>query len=260
MKCAKLPPDEKETKNDMTGCCTLPPREAPAIPLWINGRPVLAMVPVFHEIREVATQRLIRRVPMVDRLLAATAIDAANRAPGLASSAMKSFLNELVIALEELEAHFAGLSAVESQTHLDTGKADVANALACVRNLIAQPTIGEVRGDQGSGHSMLALAGPGMPLSAAIKLVLPVVLRGSAVTLAPSPDAPSCALALAELCGQCGLPDGLFNVVYVDDAVALSLVHEPGVRQVRLFGPSAWAQRWQTVAMAWKTPCELVLP
>lgn len=244
----------------MTGCCTLPPREAPAIPLWINGRPVLAMVPAFHEIRESATQRLIRRVPMVDQVLAATAIAAANRAPGLTSSAMTAFLQELAIALEELEAHFAGLSAVESHTHLDAGKADVAHALGCVRDLIAQPSIGEVRGDQGNGHSTLALAGSGMPLSAAIKLVLPVIVRGGAVTLVPSPDVPSCALALTELCGQCGLPDGLFNVVYVDDAVALSLVDEPGVRQVRLFGPSAWAQRWQTAAMAWKTPCELVLP
>ena len=104
-----------------------------------------------------------------------------------------------------------------------------------------------------------ALAGPGMPLSSAIKLVLPVLVRGGAVTLIPSPDAPSCALALAELCSQCGLPDGVFNVVYVDEATALALVNETGVRQVRLFGPSAWAQRWQTAAMGWSIPCELVL-
>lgn len=243
----------------MTGCCTLPPREAPAIPLWINGRPLLSMVPVFHEIREAATQRLIRRVPLVDTNLAGTAIAAANQASGLLPAAMTDFLNELVLALDELEAHFAGLSAVESHTHLDAGKADVANAIAYVRGLLAQPVIGEVRPVGGNGHSVLALAGHGMPLSAAIKLVMPSVLRGGAVTLVPSPDAPSCALALAELCGQCGLPDGVFNVVYVDDAVALALVHQPGVKQVRLFGPSAWAQRWQTAAMNWAIPCELVL-
>lgn len=244
----------------MTGCCTLPPREAPAIPLWINGRPVLSMAPRFHEIRESATQRLIRRVPMVDQALASTAIAAANQASGLLPAAMTGFLNELMAVLEELEAHFAGLSAVESQTHLDAGKADVAHALVCVHALASQPMIEAVRGECGSGHSTLALAGPGMPLSAAIQLVLPAIVRGDAVTLVPSPDAPSCALALAELCGQCGLPDGLFNVVYVDDAVALALVETPGVHHVRLFGPSGWAQRWQTAAMAWSTPCELVLP
>ena len=244
----------------MTGCCTLPPREAPAIPLWINGRPVLAMVPTFHEIRESATQRLIRRVPMVDQTLAATAIATANQAPGLLPAEVAAFLNELLAALEELAEHFSGLSAVESHTHLDTGKADVANATAYVRTLQAEPIVGEVRPEGGNGHSTLALAGPGMPLSAAIKLVLPMIVRGGAVTLAPSPDAPSCALALAELCGQCGLPDGLFNVVYVDDAVALSLINQPGVKQVRLFGPSAWAQRWQTAAMDWTIPCERVLP
>ena len=80
------------------------------------------------------------------------------------------------------------------------------------------------------------------------------------MTLVPDADAPSCALALAELCGQCGLPDGLFNVVYVDDTVALSLILDHGVQQVRLFGPSAWAQRWQTAAMNWpdRVRCELV--
>lgn len=243
----------------MTGCCTLPPREAPAIPLWINGRPVLAMPTAFHEIREAATQRLIRRVPLVEQGLAATAVANANQAQGLSPEAVRQFLEALGVALEELAAHFAGLSAVETQSHLDSGKADVANAIASVQALIAQPAPASVRSTEGAGQSTLALAGPGMPLSAAIRLVLPVVMSGGAVTLVPDADAPSCALALAELCGQCGLTDGLFNVVYVQSPVALALVSEPGVSLVRLFGPSAWAQRWQTAALNWTVPCELVL-
>lgn len=239
----------------MTGCCTLPPREAPAIPLWINGRPLLAMPLEFNEIRESATQRLIRRVPMVDEVLAASAIFCANHSQRLAPEAVKEFLTSLLQALEELEDHFAGLSAVESHTHLESGKADVANAIASVQSLLEKPLASTYRLDQ----SVLTLSGPGMPLSAAVNLVLPVVINGGAVTLAPDVNAPSCALALTELCGQCGLPDGLFNVVYVRDPVALQLGNEPGIAQVRLFGPSAWAQRWQTAAMDWKTPCELVL-
>ena len=235
----------------------MPPREAPAIPLWINGRAVLAMPQEFHEIREAATQRLIRRVPMVDRGLAASAITNANQAQRLLPEAVKSFLESLLLALSELEAHFAGLSAVESHTHLDAGKADVANAIAFVQALMAQPAndIASVE----ANRSILALAGPGMPLSAAIQLTLPVVSTGGAVTLVPAANAASCALALAELCGQCGLPDGVFNVIYVRDPVALSLVGEPGVEKVRLFGPSAWAQRWQAAALDWAVPCELVL-
>jgi acyl-CoA reductase-like NAD-dependent aldehyde dehydrogenase len=239
----------------MTGCCTLPPREAPAIPLWINGRPVLAMPLEFNEIRESATQRLIRRVPMIDAGLAASAIVCANQSPRLASDAVKGFLARLLQALEELEDHFSGLSAVESHTHLDSGKADVVNAIASTLALLERP----ISSSNSLGQSVLALSGPGMPLSVAVNLVLPVVINGGAVTLVPDAQAPSCALALTELCGQCGLPDGVFNVVYVRDPVALQLVSEPGVAQVRLFGPSAWAQRWQTAAMDWKTPCELVL-
>ena len=70
-------------ENIMSGCCTIPPREAPAIPLWINGRPMLAMPLRFHEVREAATQRLIRRVPMVDAELAALALNVAQQATGL---------------------------------------------------------------------------------------------------------------------------------------------------------------------------------
>ncbi len=239
----------------MTGCCTLPPREAPAIPLWINGRPVLAMPQEFNEIREAVTQRLIRRVPMVDRELAASAVVSANQAQRLTPAEVKGFLASLLQALEELEEHFAGLSAVESHAHLESGKADVANAIASIQVLVTQPPLSS----DGLNHSILALSGPGMPLSAAIKLVLPVIVSGSAVTLVPDADAPSCALALTELCGQCGLPDGLFNVVYVRDPIALQLVNEPGVAQVRLFGPNAWAQRWQSAALNWTIPCELVL-
>ncbi len=239
----------------MTSCCTLPPREAPAIPLWINGRPVLAMPLEFNEIREAATQRLIRRVPMIDAVLAASSIECANQSQRLATEAVKSFLTTLLQALEELEDHFAGLSAVESHTHLESGKADVANANSSVQALLEKPLSPTNQAEQ----SVLALSGPGMPLSAAVNLVLPVVINGGAVTLVPDAQAPSCALALTELCGQCGLPDGVFNVVYAHDPVALQLVSESGVAQVRLFGPSAWAQRWQTAAMDWKTPCELVL-
>lgn len=247
----------------MSGCCTIPPREAPAIPLWINGRPMLAMPLRFHEIREAATQRLIRRVPMVDTELAATALDAAQHAIGLPLTSVSDFLGKLVQALEELEGHFAGLSAVESQTHLETGKADVAHAIDFVQQLVK--AIDHPEGDANvvavdRDQSVLALAGAGLPVSAALKLVLPIVLQGRGVTLVPDAHAPSCALALAELCGQCGLPAGLLNVVYVDDAVVLSLILDHGVRQVRLFGPSAWTHRWQTAAMNWPDTitCELV--
>jgi len=241
----------------MSGCCTLPPREAPAIPLWINGRPMLTMPLRFHEIREAATQRLIRRVPLVDAGLAATALEAGRHAMPLASEPAPLFLDELGKALHELEAHFAGLSAVESQTHLEAGKADVAHAIEYVQALVGN--IGALADSGLQGQSVLALAGEGLPVTAALKLVLPVLLQGGAVTLVPHAGAPSCALALAELCGQCGLPDGLFNVVYVDDAVAQALVRDHGAHQVRLFGPSAWAQRWQTAAMNWPVVCELVL-
>lgn len=239
----------------MTGCCSIPPREAPAIPLWINGRPVLTMPKVFHEIRETATQRLIRRVPMVDADLAGSSIAVARAAPVLSSAAARPFLMALQEALVELSEHFAGLSAVESHTHLDSGKADVQNSIEFVTALLEHRAHAA---PQASG-TLLGLAGPGLPMTAALKLALPVVLRGGSITLAPDPNTPSCALALAELCGQCGLPDGVFNVVYIDEVVAQQLIDANPDISLRLLGPQAWAQRWQAMAMARDLSCELVL-
>jgi acyl-CoA reductase-like NAD-dependent aldehyde dehydrogenase len=239
----------------MTGCCTIPPREAPAIPLWINGRPVLTMPKVFRDIREAATQRLIRRVPMVDTDLAASSIAVARAAVVMSSAAIPDFLTTLREALVELTEHFAGLSAVESHTHLNSGKADVQNAIEFVTALLEHR---EHAAPQASG-TVLGLVGPGLPMTAALKLALPVVLTGGSMTLAPDPNAPSCALALAELCGQCGLPDGLFNVVYIDAVVAQQLIDDNLDISLRLLGPQAWAQRWQAMAMARDLSCELVL-
>jgi acyl-CoA reductase-like NAD-dependent aldehyde dehydrogenase len=242
-------------KVTMTGCCSIPPREAPAIPLWINGRPVLTMPRFFHDIRETSTQRLIRRVPMVDIDLASASVTVNRDAPELSAAARRPFLTTLQEALVELTAHFAGLSAVESHTHLDSGKADVDNALDLVAALIEQAG----RPALPVSRPILGVAGAGLPMTAALKLVLPVVLAGGAVTLVPDPNAPSCALALAELCGQCGLPDGLFNVVYLDDSVVQQLIVENPDVALRLFGPQAWAQRWQALAMSRSIACELVL-
>ena len=239
----------------MTGCCSIPPREAPAIPLWIHGRPVLTMPLAFHEIRESASQRLIRRVPLVDIDLAASALTAARQAAPLSAHSVPVFLSELEKALVELTDHFSGLSAVESQTHLDAGKADVANAIEYIRALAVESPVS----DRPTHTVALAFAGAGMPVTAALALVLPVLIHGGAVTLVPHKDAPSCALAMAELCGQCGLPDGLLNVVYVDDVVAQQLLVEQHPSLLRLMGPSTWAQRWQAVALGHDVSCERVL-
>ncbi len=239
----------------MTGCCSIPPREAPAIPLWINGRPVLTMPLAFHEIRESASQRLIRRVPLVDIDLAASALTAARQAAPFRVQSVPAFLFELENALVELTDHFSGLSAVESHTHLDAGKADVTNAIDYIRAFAVESLVS----DQQAHTVALAFAGAGMPVTAALALVLPVVIHGGAVTLVPHTDAPSCALAMAELCSQCGLPDGLFNVVYADDAIAQQLLVEHHPSLLRLMGPSAWAQRWQAVALGHEVPCERVL-
>jgi len=192
---------------------------------------------------------------MVDNDLAASSIAVSRSAIMMSSAGIPGFLTSLREALLELTDHFAGLSAVESHTHLNSGKADVQNTIEFVTALLEH---GARAAPQASG-TILGLAGPGLPMTAALKLTLPVVLGGGSITLVPDPDAPSCALALAELCGQCGLPDGLFNVIYIDEVVARQLIDDNPDVSLRLFGPQAWAQRWQAMAMARDRSCELVL-
>ncbi len=71
----------------------------------------------------------------------------------------------------------------------------------------------------------------------------PALLAGCTVIVKPSPEAPSAAYVLAEVCEQVGLPPGVLNVLTADRAVSELLVRHPGVDKVTFTGSTAAGRR-----------------
>jgi aldehyde dehydrogenase (NAD+) len=71
----------------------------------------------------------------------------------------------------------------------------------------------------------------------------PALLAGCTVVLKASPEAPSCAYLLAEICEQIELPAGVLNVVTADRQVSEALVRDPRIDKVTFTGSTAAGRR-----------------
>ena len=67
----------------------------------------------------------------------------------------------------------------------------------------------------------------------------PALLAGCTIILKASPEAPSCAYLLAEICEQVHLPPGVLNIVTADRQASEALVRDPRVDKVTFTGSTA---------------------
>ncbi len=78
----------------------------------------------------------------------------------------------------------------------------------------------------------------------------PALACGNAMVFKPSEVTPLCALKLAEILTEAGLPDGVFNVIQGPGAVAARLVDDPRVAKVSLTGSVPTGRKVYTAAAA----------
>lgn len=71
----------------------------------------------------------------------------------------------------------------------------------------------------------------------------PALLAGCTVILKASPEAPTAAYVMAEICEKVGLPPGVFNILTADREVSELLVKHPGVDKVTFTGSTAAGRR-----------------
>lgn len=71
----------------------------------------------------------------------------------------------------------------------------------------------------------------------------PALIAGCTVVLKASPEAPSAAYLMAEICEEIGLPRGVFNFVTADREVSERLVRHPGVDKISFTGSTAAGKR-----------------
>ena len=81
------------------------------------------------------------------------------------------------------------------------------------------------------------------PVLVPLWMIAPALALGNAFILKPAVANPSASLLLAELLGEAGLPDGVFNVVQGDRETAQALIAHPRIDAVSFVGSSQAARQ-----------------
>ena len=81
----------------------------------------------------------------------------------------------------------------------------------------------------------------------------PALACGNAMIFKPSETTPLCALKIAEILSEAGLPDGVFNVVQGQGDVGAALLQDPRIKKVSLTGSVATGRKvYQSAAVGLK--------
>jgi acyl-CoA reductase-like NAD-dependent aldehyde dehydrogenase len=97
------------------------------------------------------------------------------------------------------------------------------------------------------------------PLLLSLTAAVAALAAGNTVVLKPAPATTLVGLRLGELARSAGLPDGVWNVVAADDAVAARLVEDPRVGKIVFVGSGATGRRVMEAAARNLTPVVLEL-
>ena len=106
---------------------------------------------------------------------------------------------------------------------------------------------------------VLAITPWNYPLGLALPIVATALAAGNTVVLKPAPAATLVGLAIGALVRRAGLPDGVVNVIAVDDAVAAGLVTDPRVGKIAFVGSVATGRKVMAAAATNGTPIVLEL-
>ena len=97
------------------------------------------------------------------------------------------------------------------------------------------------------------------PFSIALSGVATALAAGNTVVLKPAPATTLVGLRLGELCRRAGFPDGVVNVVAVDDAVAAGLLEDARLGKIVFTGSVATGKKVMAAAARNLTPVVLEL-
>jgi succinate-semialdehyde dehydrogenase/glutarate-semialdehyde dehydrogenase len=97
------------------------------------------------------------------------------------------------------------------------------------------------------------------PWAQSLPVVAAALVAGNTVVLKPAPATTLVGLRLGALARKAGFPDGVVNVVAVDDAVAASLVEDPRVGKIVFTGSVATGRKVMAAAAKNLTPVVLEL-
>lgn len=231
--------------------------EAPALPMWINGRAFLTMTKDFYNVVQANTGKTLRRVPLCGAHEVAIAV-------GASAQALADWVNKPLVSRIQILADAAAILAqprytqhfcqiLMDETGMDKGAAEM--EVAYTLDTLRQPK--DLGNSKNSKENILGLVTDAtQALAAPAALIARACAAGCTAVIKPSPRAPSAAFALVELCSRAGLPGGVLNLVQGDDAAVLALAEHPQIAGLLIQGKGEWCEQVQSIAAKAGKPCQ----
>ena len=225
---------------------------------FIDGAPVAGTSGRFGDVFNPATGEVAARVPLAgaDEVRAAVAAAAA-AFPGWAATPPVRRARVMFKFKALIEAHADELAAIITAEHgkvLSDAAGSLQRGLEVVEFACGIPQLlkGEFTEGVGVGIDAWSVRQPlgvcagitpfNFPAMVPMWMFPMAIACGNTFVLKPSEKDPSCALRLAELLVEAGLPDGVFNVVNGDKEAVDALITDPGIAAVSFVGSTPIAE------------------
>lgn len=234
----------------------LSPNDAPALPLWIDGRAYLLMADQFQTVINAKGQP-VRRVPLYGDDAVAIALASTRLAlPVWRKQAVEdrnACFKNLHDLLCRFRGHFCDLLSEEAGFSHELAEAELERSLAAISGRVTE--IHELH-ELHKKDGIAAVASDSLaPLAAPLVCAVEALAAGWGVVLKPSSKAPSALFAMAEVFSRAGFPAGLVNCVHGDEQVMRALCSQPEIGALAFAGGADISQKVAAWAGQGNVPC-----
>ncbi|MBB71080.1 MAG: methylmalonate-semialdehyde dehydrogenase (CoA acylating) [Legionellales bacterium] len=225
---------------------------------FINGHSEAGTSSRFGDIVNPATGEVTKHVPFANQADVDKAVQAAKAAfPDWAATPPIKRARIMFKYKELIEAHMDELAELVTNEHgklLEDARGSITRGIevieyACGAPNLLKGTYSESVGTHVDSYSMRQPLGVccgitpfNFPAMVPMWMFPMAIICGNTFVLKPSEKDPSCALRLAELMQQAGLPDGVLNVIHGDKEAVDSLLQHPDIAAVSFVGSTPVAE------------------
>ena len=225
---------------------------------WINGQHVKGTSGRFGNVYNPATGEMVSQVPLASQGELAAAVEAAKSAwPDWAQTPPLSrarIMFKYKALIEENADELAAIITAEHGKVLSDAHGSLTRGLEVVEYACGIPQLlkGEYTEQVGRGIDAWTTRQPigvcagitpfNFPAMVPMWMYPMAIACGNTFILKPSEKDPSCALRLAELASEAGLPDGVLNVVNGDKVAVDAILAHPHIPAISFVGSTPIAQ------------------
>ncbi|MEC8530618.1 MAG: CoA-acylating methylmalonate-semialdehyde dehydrogenase [Pseudomonadota bacterium] len=225
---------------------------------WINGQHVKGTSGRFGDVYNPATGEVVSQVPLASQGELAAAVEAARSAwPDWAQTPPLSrarIMFKYKALIEENADELAAIITAEHGKVLSDAHGSLTRGLEVVEYACGIPQLlkGESTEQVGRGIDAWTTRQPigvcagitpfNFPAMVPMWMYPMAIACGNTFILKPSEKDPSCALRLAELASEAGLPDGVLNVVNGDKVAVDAILAHPHIPAISFVGSTPIAQ------------------